>query len=742
MRIFLWIFLAGIAGSSCNTQPQQRSSGPYDQQIDSILQKMTLYEKVGQMYQCLGRGHARVGDSEKARDLIELVKAGGVGSILVPGDVHDVEEMQRFAVEESRLGIPLFFNYDVIHGFKTIFPMPLALSCSWDTAMVRRAHQIAALEAASAGISYNHGPMADVSRDPRWGRVMEGNGEDPFLSSLMTQAAIRGFQGNSGLDDPQTIMACVKHFIGYGAVEGGRDYNTADFGEETLRNIHLPPFQAAIDEGVASVMTSFNVVESVPTVAHEPLLRAVLRKELGFEGIVISDFGSVGELIKHGYATNASEATNQALTGTVDIEMQSRNYHENIQQLIDAGELDERIIDEAVGRILQKKFELGLFENPYRFATAEQIDSLTLSEAHRKMARESAERSMVLLKNNGVLPMGNSVKNIAIIGPFADSKDILGRWSAKGDTSDAISLYTGMKNQFPEAHITKLNVGDFWKDSPLKEAEIIRVAKNADLVLLALGEPKEMSAEAASRATLDIPGNQNRIAELVKSTGKPSVLVLFNGRPLTISWYQENVDAILDVWFPGTEGGNAIASVLAGEYNPSGKLTMTFPRHVGQVPLYYNHYGTGRPAASSQYSSKYIDIPNGPLYPFGFGLSYTTFSYSNLKLNRENLTLGDRIEVSVTVTNIGNVAGEEIVQLYIRDHVGEIVRPVKELKGFRKILLKPGEDLQLSFAIDAKMLQYWSSVSDDYIAECGTFSVMVGPNSAEVLSQTFELIHE
>ncbi len=738
----LWFIGFVVFFLSRCSQPTEDGTSPGGvvAKADSLLAFMTLEEKIGQMYQCLGRGHARVGDGEKARDLIELVKAGGVGSILVPGDVHDVEEMQRFAVEESRLGIPLFFNYDVIHGFKTIFPMPLAMSCSWDTALVKRAHRIAAIEASAAGISYNHGPMADVSRDPRWGRVMEGNGEDPFLSSLFTEASVDGFQGD-GISHANTIMACVKHFIGYGAVEGGRDYNTVDIGEETLRNIHLPPFQHAIKAGVSSVMTSFNVVGSVPTVAHAPLLRDVLRSELGFEGIVISDFGSVGELIKHGYARDAAQATSQALEGTVDIEMQSRNYHENIKRLVEDGLLDESVIDEAVRRIVIKKYELGLFANPYRFATEKYIDSITLSVPHREIAKETAMKSMVLLKNDGVLPISSKVKRIAILGPFSNSQDILGRWSAKGDTSEAITLLAGMKRQFPEAEINWLNVGDFWNDSPLKETEIIKAAKNADLVLLALGEPKEMSAEAASRATLDIPGNQQRIAELALESGNPTVLVLFNGRPLTIPWYQENMNAILEVWFPGTEGGSAIAEVLAGHYNPSGKLTMTFPRHVGQVPLYYNHYSTGRPAASSQYSSKYIDIPNGPLYPFGFGLSYTTFDYSNLKLNREKLTLTDRIEVSVTVTNIGNVAGEEIVQLYIRDHVGEIVRPVMELKGFRKIRLNPGEDQELTFVIDAKMLQYWSSVSDDYLTEPGTFSVMIGPNSAEVLSQTFELVH-
>ncbi len=736
MRYPLWMFLVGLVCLSCNPQP--KNEGHYDLQIDSLIQEMTTYEKVGQLYQCLGRGHARVGDGEKARDLIELVKAGGVGSILVPGDVHDVAEMQRMAVEESRLGIPLFFNYDVIHGFKTIFPVPLAMSCSWDATLVQRAHEIAAIEAASAGISYNHGPMADVSRDPRWGRVMEGNGEDPHLSSVMTQAAIRGFQG-PGLHDSHTIIACVKHFIGYGAVEGGRDYNTVDFGEETLRNIHLPPFLAAIDEGVGSVMTSFNVVGSVPTVAHEPLLREVLRGELGFEGIVISDFGSIGELIKHGYARDATQATLQALQGTVDIEMQSRNYHETIQQLIDAGQLDVAIIDAAVRRILQKKFELGLFENPYRFAAVEQIDSLTLSIPHRAVAKEIAKRSMVLLKNEGLLPISDKIERIAIVGPFANSQDILGRWSAKGDTSEAVTLLAGMQKQFSGAQITWLGVGDFWKNAPLPEKKIKELSESADLVILALGEPKEMSAEAASRATLTIPGNQNRIAEIVEETSTPAVLILFNGRPLTIGWYQENVDAILDVWFPGTEGGNAIAEVLAGEYNPSGKLTMTFPRHVGQVPLYYNHYSTGRPGTSSRYSSKYIDIPNGPLYPFGFGLSYTDFEYSDLKLSKEELMLTGHIEASVTVTNTGNVAGEEIVQLYIRDLVGEIVRPVKELKGFKMVNLKAGESETVTFSIGSELLKYWSPVSHDYIVEPGQFTVMIGTSSAAYLERNFEL---
>ncbi|MEP0366899.1 MAG: glycoside hydrolase family 3 N-terminal domain-containing protein [Cyclobacteriaceae bacterium] len=730
----LAIFFLVVACSS----PEKRVNSAYTVQVDSLISIMTLDEKIGQMYQCLGRGHARVGDGEKARDLVELVKAGGVGSILVPGDVDDVADMQRMAVEETRLGIPLFFNYDVIHGFKTIFPMPLAMSCSWDTAMVRQAHRIATIEAAAAGISYNHGPMADISRDPRWGRVMEGNGEDPYLSALFTKASIQGFQGD-GIENGNTIMACVKHFIGYGAAEGGRDYNTADFGSETLRNIHLPPFLAAMDVNVSSVMTSFNVVGSVPTVAHGPLLNDVLRSEMKFDGVLISDFGSVGELVKHGYASHTKQATVQALNGTVDIEMQSRNYHENIKTLVEEGQVAESAIDDAVRRILTKKYELGLFDNPYRFESKQYIDSVTLSVDHRKIAKEAAKRSMVLLKNNGVLPVANSVKNIAIIGPFADSKDILGRWSAKGDTSVAVTLFEGIKAQFPEANITKLNVGDFWKDSPLSEAEIIKAAKKADLVLLALGEPKEMSAEAASRATLDIPGNQNRIAELVKSAGKPTVLVMFNGRPLTIGWYEENMDAILDVWFPGTEGGNAIAEVLAGAYNPSAKLTMTFPRHVGQVPLYYNHYSTGRPAQSSRFSSKYIDLPNGPLYSFGYGLSYTSFEYDDLKLSTNKFTENETINVLVSVTNTGEIFGEEIVQLYIQDVIGEIVRPVKELKSFRKVGLKAGETKKVTFELNADMLTYWSPVSETYIVEPGMFKVMLGGNSVDLLKKSIEL---
>ncbi|MFH6985844.1 glycoside hydrolase family 3 N-terminal domain-containing protein [Marinoscillum luteum] len=736
----LWFIGFVVFFLSRCSQPTEdgTSQGGVVAKADSLLALMTLEEKIGQMYQCLGRGHARVGDGEKARDLIELVKAGGVGSILVPGDVHDVEEMQRFAVEESRLGIPLFFNYDVIHGFKTIFPMPLAMSCSWDTALVKRAHRIAAIEASAAGISYNHGPMADVSRDPRWGRVMEGNGEDPFLSSLFTEASVDGFQGD-GISHANTIMACVKHFIGYGAVEGGRDYNTVDIGEETLRNIHLPPFQHAIKAGVSSVMTSFNVVGSVPTVAHAPLLRDVLRSELGFEGIVISDFGSVGELIKHGYARDAAQATSQALDGTVDIEMQSRNYHENIKRLVEDGLLDESVIDEAVRRIVIKKYELGLFANPYRFATEKYIDSITLSVPHREIAKETAMKSMVLLKNDGVLPISSKVKRIAILGPFSNSQDILGRWSAKGDTSEAITLLAGMKKQFPEAEINWLNVGDFWENSPLPERKIKDLTRDADLILLAMGEPKEMSAEAASRATLGIPGNQQRIAELALESGNPTVLVLFNGRPLTIPWYQENMNAILEVWFPGTEGGNAIAEVLAGHYNPSGKLTMTFPRDVGQVPLYYNHYSTGRPAASSQYSSKYIDIPNGPLYPFGFGLSYSGFEFSDLIISRDSMKLNEQMEVSVRVTNIGEVFGEEVVQLYLRDYVGEVVRPVKELKGFRKIGLEAGASEKVTFSVTPDMLKYWSPVSRDYIVEPGQFAVMIGANSAEYLEKDFEL---
>ncbi|SFB58870.1 beta-glucosidase [Cohnella sp. OV330] len=741
--------------------------------VETLLGKLSLADKVSQMCQCMASNFS-FGGAVASDPPEKLVAEGRAGSVLGAFDLGRVFELQRIAVERSPHGIPLLFNNDIIHGAQTIFPVPLAWACSWDMDAIREACAVAGREAAASGIVYNHGPMVDISRDPRWGRVVEGAGEDPYLGALIAKAQVEGFQGGTGgqgsLRDPDTIVACLKHFVGYGAAEGGRDYNTVDMSEATLRNVYLPPFQAGIESGAGSVMNAFNIYQGVPVAASVPLLKELLRDELGFEGVLISDYGAVDEIVQHGHARNAKEAAKKAVDATMDIEMVTRAY-DHLPQLIAEGKLSEAQLDDAVRRILTLKYRLGLMDDPYRYIRPEREAELHFSEPHLAASRALAAKSIVLLKNDGALPLGGASGasgrlegagdaaslpsaasrdcgpggrgKLALIGPFADSKDLLGPWQFSRYVHETVTLYEGLVAAgYSEDRL--LYAQGSGVGAPIDggiEAAVDR-AVQADIVLLALGEDSGMSGEAASRMRIALPDAQLRLAEAVAATGKPVVLVLTNGRPLDLTWFDAHMNAIVETWFLGSQAGRAIADVLTGACNPSGRLTMSFPLHEGQVPVYYNHFRTGRPLteanAGEKFISKYLDGPNEPLYPFGYGLSYARFEYGELCLGADTLKPGGKLEARVTVTNALGPAGVETVQLYIQDVCGSIVRPVKELKGFAQVALAPGESREIVFAIGESDLVFWSPAAG-YAAEPGEFRVMVGPNSRDVRTASFEL---
>ncbi|MFD2329215.1 glycoside hydrolase family 3 N-terminal domain-containing protein [Cohnella sp. GCM10020058] len=724
--------------------------------VETLLGKLSLGDKVGQMCQCMASNFS-FGGTVASDPPEKLVAEGRAGSVLGAFDLSRVFELQRIAVEHSPHGIPLLFNNDIIHGAQTIFPVPLAWACSWDLDAIREACAIAAREAAASGIVYNHGPMVDISRDPRWGRVVEGAGEDPYLGALIAKAQVEGFQGGAdgqgSLRDPDTIVACLKHFVGYGAAEGGRDYNTVDMSEATLRNVYLPPFQAGIDARAGSVMNAFNIYQGVPVAASVPLLKALLRGELGFDGVLISDYGAVGEIVQHGHARDAKEAAKKAVDATMDIEMVTRAY-DHLPQLIAEGKLSESQIDDAVRRILTLKFRLGLMDDPYRYIRPEREAELHFSEPHLAASRALAAKSIVLLKNDGALPFGDAAGaqdcgpagrgKLALIGPFADSKDLLGPWQFSRFGHETVTLYEGLAAA-GYGEDRRLFAQGCGVGAPIEggiEAAVAQAAR-ADVVLLALGEDSGMSGEAASRMRIALPDAQLRLAEAVAATGKPVVLVLTNGRPLDLTWFDAHMNAIVETWFLGSQAGHAIADALTGACNPSGRLTMSFPLHEGQVPVYYNHFRTGRPLteanAGEKFISKYLDGPNEPLYPFGYGLGYARFKYGELRLDRDTLTPGGKLEARVTVTNADGPSGVETVQLYIQDVCGSIVRPVKELKGFARVALAPGESREIVFAIGESDLVFWSPAAG-YEAEPGEFCVMVGPNSRDVQTASFELL--
>lgn len=712
-----------------------------EKELKELLESMTIEEKIGQLLQLapfffkeniIGEITGPMEELGIDNEDIQLA-----GSVLGIGGAKEMKEIQSSYLENSEKKIPLMFMADIIHGYRTIFPIPLGLGSTWDEESARKMARVSAVEASAGGVHVTFSPMVDLVRDARWGRVMESTGEDPYLNSRFARALVEGYQGD-GIDKDGNIAACAKHFAAYGAAESGRDYNTVDVSEVFLRDQYLPSFKAAIDAGAKMIMTAFNTVLGIPASGSKWLLRDVLRDEWGFDGVVISDYGAVKELIPHGYAKDERDAAKKGLTAGVDIEMMSGTYPKYLKELIESGEVDEALLDEAVWRILKLKNEIGLFENPFKGASEELEEKVILSKEHREAAREVAQKSLVLLKNDNVLPLDpESSKKVAIIGPFADTGAILGGWSWQGRFEETVTLAQGIRNRIGQDRVIAFQT-DFTL-SPEELEEAVEIAKAADVIILAIGESHEWSGEGASRAFITLPGNQEKLVETIAELKKKTVAVLFNGRPLEIRHLVETVPAVLEAWFPGTEGGNAISDVLFGDVAPEGRLSISIPYTVGQCPIYYNAFNTGRPyVPNNRYTTHYIDAPNDPLYPFGYGLTYTTFEYKDVSLNKSRMTKDDTIELSVTVKNTGNREATETVQLYIRDVVGQVVRPVKELKGYQKVQLKPGEEKQLTFTIEESMLRYWNE-KNEFASDTGDFIAMVGPNSSELFELPFVL---
>ena len=751
---FLQIILVAtiVFNYSCNESVSEKEIF-----ISDLMSKMTLDEKVGQMNQYNGfwdaTGPLPKKGYEKGR--YDDLRNGLVGSMLNVTGVKNVSALQKIAVEETRLGIPLIFGFDVIHGYKTISPIPLAESASWDIKAIEKSARIAAEEAAAAGLNWTFAPMVDIYRDARWGRVMEGAGEDTYLGSVIAAARVNGFQGEN-LSDFSTIAACAKHFAAYGFPEAGRDYNTADINKYTLYNNVLPPFKAALDAGVSTFMNAFNTLNEVPATASKFLQRDILKGDWGFEGFVVSDWGSIGEMIPHGYAKDGVHAAELAANAGSDMDMESSLYVRELQGLVADGKVDISVIDDAVKRILGVKYDLGLFEDPYKYCDLEREKTVIGSKENNLAALDMAKKSIVLLKNeNSLLPINKKGQKITLIGHLADDNNSpLGNWRGAGESNTAVTVLEGLENYGNNSITYKKGVDLYYGETNFhnrvklnhtdktgfKEAKI--AAKSADIVVMVLGEEGFQSGEGRSRTELGLPGLQQELLEEVYKVNKNIVLVLMNGRPLNLTWADENIPAILETWHLGTQSGNAIAEVLYGNYNPSGKLTMSFPRNVGQVPLYYNNKKTGRPGASSEEVTKstYADVENSPLYPFGYGLSYTSFSYSDLSLSSNEITRDDTIVVSVKITNTGKVKGKEVVQMYIRDHYGSLARPVKELKGFELLELNAGETKEVSFEIDNSKLIYYTA-NDRWESENGKFSVFIGGDSDVKENKSFELIN-
>ncbi len=731
------IALSGFVQTPQINSEEDKLSG----RVDSVLSLMSLDEKIGQLNQLsFGIGWGPTVKVSVPDEYKQQIREGKIGSFLNAIGAEFTYELQKVAVQESRLKIPLIFGLDVIHGFKTTFPVPLGEAATWQPELVEMSAHYQALEAASAGIHWTFSPMVDIARDPRWGRIMEGAGEDPYLGSLMAAAHVRGYQGNlSNLN----ILACVKHYAGYGGAEGGRDYNTVDFSERTFRDIYLPPYKAGVEAGAHTLMASFNEIGGIPASGSKYLLTDILRDEWNFKGFVVSDWNSIGEMINHGFASDLKQAGEIAINAGLDMDMESRSYITYLKELVEEGKVKESVIDESVRRILRIKFMLGLFDDPFRYCSKEREQKNIMTNEIKNASLDVAKRSFVLLKNeDNILPLKKDYKKIAVIGPLANSKlDPLGEWNALGVEEDVTSVLEGLKKYVGDKseilYAEGCEITDPSKDG-FKEA--VDKANDADVIILCVGESRSMSGEAYSRSSLDLPGVQEDLAKELFKTGKPIIAVLMNGRPLSINWLNENADAILETWFAGTMTGDAVAQVLFGDYNPSGKLPVTFPRTVGQVPIYYNHKNTGRPGdEKNRYTSKYLDLPLTPLYPFGYGLSYTTFEYSGVTLSTDKLTDKDSIIVSVKVKNTGDYDGEEVVQLYVQDLVGSVTRPVKELKGFKKIMLKRGEEKSVDFIIHEKDLRF-TAADMKFKSEPGLFKVYVGTNSVDVLENKFELV--
>ncbi len=731
----------------CKTQ---ESASPETARIEDLIKKMTLEEKVGQL-------NVQVGDNFNTGPTVntvespkfdELIREGKITGLFNVYGAAYTAKLQKIAVEESRLKIPLLFGADVIHGFKTVAPQPLAEAASWDLKAIEASARVAAEECTAVGISWTFAPMVDISRDPRWGRVSEGAGEDPYLGSRIAEARVKGFQGDN-LADPHTIAACVKHFAAYGAPLAGRDYTEVDMSERQLREVYLPPYQAAVKAGAASMMNSFNEFNGIPANGNKFLLQQILRKEWGFKGMVVSDYQSIGEMLEHGFVSDSTEAAKTAIEAGCDMDMMASIYLKHLPALVRAGKVSEQVIDDAVRRVLKLKSDLGLFDDPYRYSNTEREKTEVRTEKQLATALDIARKSIVLLKNdNRTLPLNKETRKVAVIGPLADNQaDMNGSWSFFGDTKDPVSILDGIRKKLgPSSKISYAQGCNLYDDSRDKFAEARTVASQSDVVIMVVGESSVMNGEGASRSRIGLPGVQEDLVKAMYETGKPIIVVLVNARPLAIEWIDGHLPAILESWTLGSTAGTAVADVLFGDYNPSGKLPSTFPRNEGQIPIYYSHKNGGRtyhgdykePLSERIYLSKYRDVSNDPLYPFGFGLSYTPFEYSSLKLSKASISAGEDIAVSVLVKNTGTRAGEEVVQLYVRDWVGSVTRPVKELKGFEKILLEGGESREVKFTLTAKDLSFYRS-DMSWGTEPGKFSVFVGGNSRDVLESRFEL---
>ncbi|MCE8850600.1 beta-glucosidase BglX [Bacteroides fragilis] len=737
----------------------QKAPRDMDRFIDQLMKKMTLEEKIGQLNLPVA-GEITTGQA-KSSDVAKRIRNGEVGGLFNLKGVERIREVQRQAVEESRLGIPLLFGMDVIHGYETIFPIPLGLSCTWDMKAIEESARIAAVEASADGISWTFSPMVDVSRDPRWGRVSEGNGEDPFLGAAIARAMIRGYQGKD-MSRNDEIMACVKHFALYGASEAGRDYNTVDMSRQRMFNEYMLPYQAAVEAGVGSVMASFNEVDGVPATGSKWLMTDVLRKQWGFDGFVVTDYTGINEMIDHGMGDQQTVAA-LALNAGVDMDMVSDAFSGTLKKSVEEGKVSAATIDAACRRILEAKYKLGLFDDPYKYCDVNRPKKQIFTKEHRAIARKTASESFVLLKNEGVLPLSKK-GTIAVVGPLANTRSNMpGTWSVAAVLDNAPSLVEGLREVVGDrAKVVTAKGSNLIGDADYEKRatmfgrelhrdnrtdrelldEALKVAAGADVIVAALGESSEMSGESSSRTNLEMPDVQRALLQELLKTGKPVVLVLFTGRPLVLTWEEEHVPAILNVWFGGSEAAYAISDVLFGDVNPSGKLTATFPQNVGQIPLFYNHKNTGRPLQEGRwfekFRSNYLDVSNEPLYPFGYGLSYTTFAYSDIHLSSTEMSADGELTATVTVTNTGSRDGAEVVQLYIRDLVGSVTRPVKELKGFEKIFLKAGESRKVSFSITPELLKFYN-YDLQFVCEPGDFDVMIGGNSRDVKKARFLL---
>lgn len=754
---FLWLYWAFVAGGACAQNPSEGMN----RFVDGLMKKMTLDEKIGQLNLPV-TGEIITGQAQSS-EVVQRIRAGEVGGLFNLKGVERIREVQKVAMEESRLGIPLLFGMDVIHGYETVFPIPLGLSCTWDMKAVEESARIAAVEASADGICWTFSPMVDLCRDPRWGRIAEGSGEDPFLGAAIAQAMVRGYQGKD-MSRSDEIMACVKHFALYGASEAGRDYNTVDMSRQRMFNEYMLPYRAAVDAGAGSVMASFNEVEGIPATGNHWLMTDVLRRQWGFRGFVVTDYTGIAEMIEHGMGDMQAVAA-LALNAGVDMDMVSDAFSTTLKQSLAAGKVTEATIDAACRRILEAKYKLGLFADPYKYCDLSRARRQIFTPQHRVAARRIASESFVLLKNEGeVLPLKKQ-GTIAVVGPLADSRtNMPGTWSVAAVLDKATSLADGLRAATAgRARVLTAKGCNLMSDAVYEERatmfgrslhrdgrsdkelldEALAVAAQSDVVIAALGEASEMSGESSCRTDLELTDTQRALLQALLGTGKPVVLVLFTGRPLVLDWEQRHVPAILNVWFGGSEAGSAIADVLLGDVNPGGKLTTTFPKNVGQIPLFYNHKNTGRPLPQGawfrKFRSNYLDVDNEPLYPFGFGLSYTDFAYSNVTLDKSVMTDKGELTATVTVTNTGKKDGTEVVQLYIRDLMGSVTRPVKELKGFKKIFLKAGESQKVSFKITSDLLRFYN-YRLDFVCEPGNFEVMIGSNSKDVKRATFKLL--